>query len=289
MNEKDVRETMEQIHISEQMQEEIIMNILNQRKNGKNRTKDWKKMATVAAAFVLAVGVISFPIQAVVKNVVKARMESVSAEEMQDIRDTINQQGTVGDSFSREYFDTENERMKELWQSYERGMFPEKEICRVAHAEEVTEGALCYIDDSGVFHLPDREMTDEELLEIIDFQRKEGYAFELSPAAQEAKAEFLSEQERRRALVEAAGGISEEKAVEIATEQLKAELKDAAWGMMDDMDVFLEDISEVDFDHTSEVAYLVSFGNPDDKSTYSCMVDPVDGSILNAVAYIPAE
>ena len=77
--------------------------------------------------------------------------------------------------------------------------------------------------------------------------------------------------------------------MEIATEQLKAELKDAAWGMMDDMDVFLEDISEVDFDHTSEVAYLVSFGNPDDKSTYSCMVDPVDGSILNAVAYIPAE
>ena len=37
MDGQDVKETMEQIHISEKMQEEIIMNVNNQMKNGKKR------------------------------------------------------------------------------------------------------------------------------------------------------------------------------------------------------------------------------------------------------------
>ncbi len=189
MNGQDVKEAMEQIHISEKMQEEIIMNIQNQMEHGKKKSWNWRKTGTVAAAFVLAACVLSIPVQAMVNNIVKARMESVPEEEMQAIVDVVQKQSTQADVFSREYSEKEEERNKELWQAYENGTFPEKELLQVDNAAAVTEGTLCYINATGVFCLPDRELTDEELLEIIDFQNKMSYAFAQNTAAQEAKVE----------------------------------------------------------------------------------------------------
>ncbi len=44
------------------------------------------------------------------------------------------------------------------------------------------EGSLCYARDTGYFYLPDREMTEEEMLEIIDFQHMMSYVVEHSQA-----------------------------------------------------------------------------------------------------------
>ena len=198
MDGQDVKETMEQIHISEKMQEEIIMNVHNQMKNGKKKVWSIKKMGTVAAALVLTVGVISIPVSAMVSNFVKARMESIPEEEVQEINDMVQSNPTEADTFSREFSDSEEERNKELWQEYKNGMFPENVIAEVDNAEDVPEGTLCYIRSTGVFNLPDQEMTDEEILEIIDFQHKMSYAVEQSSAAQEAKTEREAEKDRLR-------------------------------------------------------------------------------------------
>ena len=45
----DVKETMDQIHISEKMQEDIIMNIQSRMENGSRRIWNFRKMATAAA------------------------------------------------------------------------------------------------------------------------------------------------------------------------------------------------------------------------------------------------
>ena len=90
MIEFNVRETMEQIHISEQMQEEIIMDVINrQMRNGKNKARSWKKIAVSAVVVTLTAGIVSLPVRAVVNNIVKERMESMPQEEVQAINDMV--------------------------------------------------------------------------------------------------------------------------------------------------------------------------------------------------------
>lgn len=288
MDGQDVKETMEQIHISEKMQEEIIMNVQKQMKNGKKKTWSIKKMGTVVAALVLTVGVISIPVSAMVSNFVKARMENIPEEEVEEINEMVQSKPTEADTFSREYSDSEKERNKELWQAYENGMFPENAIAEVENAEDVPAGTLCYIRSTGVFNLPDQEMTDEEILEIIDFQHKMSYAVEQSPAAQEARAEKEAEEKQWRERIEALGGISEEEAIEIARKQMESDLGERAEGyeILKYRDgsaaVFKDDISgQTDYEHKSDMAYTVHFDNPDNHSEYyECIIDAVDGSIL---------
>lgn len=278
-----VKEVMEQIHISEEMQEEIIMNIQNQMENGRNKKRNWRKMATAAAALVLLAG-LSIPVQALVENVVKERMEDIPKEEVQALEEVIQNQKIAAEGFSRVFSDEENRRYEELWESYQNGTFPEKKILQVDDEGGAMEGTLCYIKSAGVFHLPDRELTDEELLEIVDFQHVVSYAVEQGSAAQEAKAEYQEEQEKRQEQIQDADGISEEEAIEIATAQMKAELGASAEGK-ELLIVYVDDISGADYDHKGDEAYVVAFGNHNDHSTYTCAVDSANGSILYTVAH----
>ena len=251
-----------------------------------NRTWNCRRMAA-AAAFVLMAGVVSFPVRALVTSVVKERMESIPKEEVQEINDMVQSKPTEADEFSREYSDSEKERDKAFWQAYKDGKFPENVIVQVDNAEDVPEGTLCYIRSTGVFNLPDREMTDEEILEIIDFQHKMSYAVSQTPAAQEARAKMQEKEKQWREEIQAAGGISEEEAIEIAAKQMEIEIGERAEGKdilrYEDGSaaVIKIDISEqTDYEHKGDVAYLVHFYNPEDHSLYECAIDAVDGSIL---------
>ena len=263
-----------------------------------NRTWSCRRMAAAAAAFVLMAGVVSFPVRALVTSVVKERMESIPKEEVQEINDMVQSKPTEADEFSREYSDSEKERDKAFWQAYKDGKFPENVIVQVDNAEDVPEGTLCYIRSTGVFNLPDREMTDEEILEIIDFQHKMSYAVAQTPAAQEARAEMQEKEKQWREEIQAAGGISEEEAIEIAAKQMETEIGERAEGKdilrYEDGSaaVIKIDISEqTDYEHKGDVAYLVHFYNPEDHSLYECAIDAVDGSILyiNTNEPIPEE
>lgn len=286
MSEFNVKDAMEHIHITYEMQEEIIMNVTDKVESGKRNKRNWKKIAASAAVVALAAGMISVPVKALVQDYVRERMENIPQEEVQDIENMIQVQETEADGFSRAYTDEENERSKELWQLYDDGFFPEETIQQVNSAEEVIEGTLCYIRDTGVFNLPDREMTDEELLEIIDFQHEMMYAIEQSAAAQEARAEYLAEKDRLREIVEAAGGLSEEEAIEI----VRAHLEEVLGEEMEELELttdiygcgaFITDISnQTYFEHKNDVAYIVDFSNPNEHYGYTYTIDAVDGSIL---------
>lgn len=287
MNGLDVKKVMKQVHISTEMQEEIIMNLQNQMENGKKRTWNWRKKAAAATAFVLIAGVVSFPVQAVLKSVVQARMEDIPAEELQDMADMIQEQEAQADGFSREYSDTEKERAKELWQAYENGTFPEKTIQQVESTEEVVEGTLCYVKSTSDFYLPDREMTDEELLEIIDYENQMDYVIRQNNGiTEEEKAAYHAEALRIQKMVQDANGISGKEAIEIAEKQLKSDLGEKAEELELMTDRFgngaeLIDISEEEFESELNVAYDVGFGNPDDHFTYGYVIDAVTGKILH--------
>lgn len=301
MDRSKVKEVMDQVRISPETQEEIIMNIQSRMKNGNKNMgeRNWTKMAAAAAVLMLSIGVIGFPVRAFVTSLAKERLESVPKEELRDLNDTVQEQETLADGLSREYSDSEKERFKVLWQAYENGTFPEKAIAQVERTEDTEEGMLCYVRSTGVFNLPEQEMTDEELLEIIDFQKKMDYAVAQGPQAQAARAEAQEKTARLERIVQDAGGISRDEAVEIAKEQLKTDLGDKAEGLelMTDrygsgaciLDAL--DFSEADLERDSRagVMYDVGFGNPDNHSTYGYLIDAVDGSILRTWEYKAGE
>ena len=307
MDRFELKDAMEQIHISEEMQEEIIKNVQKQMKYRNRKTKYRKKMAASAAAITLVALAIGFPVRAFVENIVRERMENMPTEEVEDIVIMIREQDAsvdlnstddsgreegqqttgLADGFSREYTADEEERSQALWQAYKEGTFPKNVIAQVDNAEDAPEGTLCYIRSTGVFRLPDQEMTDEEILEIIDFQHKMSYAVSQTPAAQEAREEMEAERERQREAIRAAGGISEEEAIGIATKQMESDLGERAEGKEilryqdGSVAVPILDISEnTDYEHKGDLAYFVNFYNASDHSNYTCIIDAVDGSIL---------
>ena len=207
-----------------------------------------------------------------------------------------NQDAEINIIEIRTYSDDEKERMAKLQESYrEETAKPEKMIQEVDGAEDVTEGTLCYITSTGQFYLPDRELSDEELLEIIDCN------FRISlNANHRSQAEWdeitLQERAELEAKVKAAGGISEEKAVEIAEKAMKTDLGEKAkelklcinetysWSS----DLCVADWSEIKEKDKGALAYCIGFNNADkvtemdDLLNYNCTVNAVDGSILEA-------
>ena len=247
-----VKETMEQIHIPEEMQERIIRNLqermqgetsiedIEERprmetgyqrlsaqrrhlvKSGRSRTREGSgnsprrdrffrtKKAAIAASIVLAAGIAAIPAQAIVRSFVMARMEALPKEEVKDIADLLQAQRVEADSFSRDFSDSEDSRMTELWRLYRVGRFPEGTIRLVEREEEMPEGVFCYVFETGYFYLPQREMTDEELLQIIDFNMLRNYVLSQTPAGQEARREQLTRQDWLKRRVADEGGISQE-------------------------------------------------------------------------------
>lgn len=283
----DVKEVMDQVHISSEMQEEIMMNIQSRMENGNKKAWNWKRMAAAAAALALTAGVISTPVRAFVASVVTERMESVPGEEMKDLNDMVQSQNVLADGFSRAYSDREKERSKALWQAYESGTFPEKVIAQVDDADAAPEGTLCYIRAAGVFNLPAQEMTDEEMLEIIDFQHKMSYAVAHGSQVQDARAESQEKEARLKKILQDAGGISGDEAVEIAKKQFETDLGDAADGLELMTDSLGRSASLLDASDYAEVEskagviYDVSFGNTDSHAVYGYLIDAVDGNILH--------
>ncbi len=272
MKELAIKEMMEQIHISGEMQERIIAELQNGLQNGKGRKQNWRWIAVFAAVFLLGAGLISIPVQAIIRDAVRARMESISEEEIADMDHRMQEQRTEADSFSREFTAAEAERCHELWRAYKKGMFPQESIRRVETPEAVIEGELCYVWPTGEFYLPERELTDEELLEIIDFQHEMSYVVSESQAAKKARAQGTAEQAWLKARLTLAGGISEEQALEAAKDYMRARIGDEVRYMLPEQIRLKE--------QEGRIVYFIVYRNADKSVRFFLEIDSGDGSIL---------
>ena len=217
--------------------------------------------------------------------------------EVQTAADTVQTQDapqeqsaeTGGIGIMRAYSDQEKERMKELQQSYQNEtIYPENLIQEVDSAEEVTEGILCYIRSTGEYYLPDRELTDEELLEIIDCN----FRITLNvnrKTKEEYEAEDLAERSMLEKKVQSAGGVSEEKAIEIAEKAMETDIGARSGRMELHIDYrgwssFLWDVTNWnEYRERGEIAYFFQFDDTEDGwYSYHCVVNALDGSILDA-------
>lgn len=239
MKVSDLKLSVEQIQIEEEMQQQMIKELAGkygttqEKSIGRQRKQQHKKTIScyhfgkAAAVFVIvvvALAGLSIPVRALVNSIVQERMEELPREEVASIVEQTDNQETEADSFSREYTEGEKERRAELYKAYMEGTFPQGELMQVDSEEEARQQEFCFLTTSGTFFLPaNRELTDEEILQMIDFEKKRDYAllerYE-EEYAEEIAAEQAEEKEQIANLV-SEGGITEQEAIEIATRYLQ--------------------------------------------------------------------
>lgn len=248
MREKQLKEVIEKIHISSEMEEEILKNIIINEETKRTQTeittnkkrKKWQSRAVAAAVSLVVVGAGGVTAYALVDSQVKERMEGMSEEEVKNIVDEIDSWQADASTYSRELTTEETQRMKDLTIAYQNGQFPEGELKRVDDESQVVEDVLCLVPDTGYFYLPDRELTDEELLQMIDYSKKADYS--LQKRYEEEHVEEVQEKENEKQelaqTTQDNGGISEGEAIAKAEEWLNKLYGETPDGM--DMNHYVE-------------------------------------------------
>ncbi len=223
MRVEELKQAVEQIEMDDISREKMIQELRmgRRRKRGHLHTV---KVAAAAAVCVLALGAVSIPVRALVSSLVKERMEAIPEEEVKATVEQIDQQPVEADSFTRDYTESENARFKELSQEYMNGTFPTGEMEQVDSEAEAEGKEFCFLTTISKFYLPaDRDLTDEEILEIIDFNKKRDYALQQRYEEEFTEEIAAKEAEEKKQIEEniEGGGISEEEAVDIAGGYMK--------------------------------------------------------------------
>lgn len=276
MNNTNIKETMDQVNIPKDMQEEIIRNLQRQANSGKYKynykSHTFKKTLLSAAALLLIVGAISIPVQAGIRYLVKARMESIPNEEMEATLEMQQAQTVSADSFSREYSQSEKQRMAKLFKAYQNGTFPQEQLLLIESEDQIPVDALCYLKSTSCFYLPNRDLTDEEILEIIEFDYKREYSLTLDPEVHAMMEESEKEQNEIKAKVQASDGISEADAIEIAQKWMNSFFGVSTDGM--------EETIYLDEDRFEVPIYHITY---DIRSTcyYYFSISTIDGSLMS--------
>lgn len=275
MNRLKLKETMDQIHMKEEMQKEIIMKVKRQTDRRAFGKKRLHQAAAAAAAFVLIAGAV-IPSQAGIRYFVKDRLENIPKQELEAVNQMVQGQNNAeADSFSREYSKEEIKRMQQLQEAYQNGRFPQQTITFTDSVGQIPDDSLSYDPDTSFLYLPDRTLTDEELLQIIDFNYTRDYAVSQGTAAQEARKEWEEKEEGLKAKVQKEGWITEKEALQAAEVYLQTEFGLSAEGMI--ADVFLDEPK------TGLFIYHVSYQTEDDISIYAYGIDlnAEDGSLVD--------
>ena len=284
MNRLKLKETMDQIHMKEEMQKEIIMKVKRQTDRRAFGKKRLHQAAAAAAAFVLIAGAV-IPSQAAIRYFVKDRLENIPKQELEAVNQMVQGQNNAeADSFSREYSKEEIKRMQQMQEAYQNGRFPQQTITFTDSVGQIPDDSLSYDPDTSFLYLPDRTLTDEELLQIIDFNYTRDYAVSQGTAAQEARKEWEEKEEGLKAKVQKEGWITEKEALQAAEVYLQTEFGLSAEGMI--ADVFLDEPK------TGLFIYHVSYQTEDDSSIYAYGIDlnAEDGSLVDTSdAFIPKD
>ncbi len=275
MNRLKLKETMDQIHMKEEMQKEIIMKVKRQTDRRAFGKKRLHQAVAAAAAFVLIAGAV-IPSQAGLRHFVKDRLENIPKQELEAVNQMVQSQNNAeADSFSREYSKEEIKRMQQMQEAYQNGRFPQQTITYTDSVGQIPDDSLSYDPDTSFLYLPDRTLTDEELLQIIDFNYTRDYAVSQGTAAQEARKEWEEKEEGLKAKVQKEGWITEKEALQAAEVYLQTEFGVSAEGMI--ADVFLDEPK------TGLFIYHVGYQTEDDISIYAYGIDlnAEDGSLVD--------
>jgi hypothetical protein len=190
--------------------DEIIRNLPD--KENKKKHVQFRPAAAIAIVCLLISSITVFA----AIDYARQRMESLSEEEKDSYYEGLQNSPADADSYSREFTDNENKRIEELRTKYENGTFPNQKLPVFKTQSEVDVSIQFYfVEDKSLFVLPSRELTDEEILEMIDFYFSRDYSL-----TEKVKEKINNVTVSPDKYIEK-GGMDEQKAIEIAKIDVK--------------------------------------------------------------------
>ena len=218
---------------------EVLQN-LPEKKMPEKKKRWWVFPKTMTIAVMIGVVLVSSGVAAGVRLYQK-RLESMKPEQVEEVYSAVQEQQIDADRYSREMSETEEEELRELKGRYEgEGLFPQKEMTCVETVKDVVPGKLCYCYENGTFYLPERKLSEEELLQIVDFQYKARYSLDKVQKEQEGDAPGNAE--------EKAADINGTEEGDLAAEKGKQLLEDLYGWDTDGAECTVERDEEGDFD-----------------------------------------
>ena len=177
ISEENLKRVVNEIHIDNATKERII--IEGMRNYGK-KCRNRKKLPAIVAFSALTVILLSSPVMAQVRESLKQWLSHMTQKEISDIYDSVQNSEVEAFSVSRELSWNEKIRKDQLSNLYKKGeRFPEGKIIILQQGEKANPDAVCYDEISATWYFPSHELTDEELLEIIDYEYKINYSLSI--------------------------------------------------------------------------------------------------------------
>ena len=140
-----------------------------------NKKKQRKRKMIAAACVILCVGVCGTGGVRAGMNYAKQRAEQTSEKEQEAL--WTDAAKADADTFSRELSQKEQKRLNELAEKYQtEGLFPDGSILQISDQSEIVPDQICFLAQASTFYLPEKALSDEQMLELIDFYAKRDYS-----------------------------------------------------------------------------------------------------------------
>lgn len=141
-----------------------------------SKQKKWvfKYKLAASLAIIIIAGISASAVASV--NEYNQRMQQMSQQEKDNMYEKIESSDALADTFIRELTDEEYKRLYELKKQYKNeGLFPKSEVLQITSRDQIQKDRICYNKETSTYYIPDRELTDEDLLQIIDLWAKQEY------------------------------------------------------------------------------------------------------------------
>lgn len=171
MNSLKNNKIIKNISISTKMQGNILKGVKNKKRASKVTFLYSKQIAVACcAAFI---GMAGMTVHAGIMNW-RERMEAMPEQEVEQYVNIVDTR-QEGSSYSRSLTEAEHNRMMELLNTYREGTFPQLDLPIVDKVSDLNEGQMGYVNELGVIVMPEAELTDEQLLQMIDYMEKTNF------------------------------------------------------------------------------------------------------------------
>jgi hypothetical protein len=211
ISEENLKKAVEELHMDRLAKESIIMGC---EKGHGNTYRKRKKLKVIIAFSALTIFLFCLPVRAQVKESLKQWLSHMTQKDISDMYDSVQNSRAEAYSVSRDLSWNEKIRKDQLTSQYKKGdLFPDGKIIILQQGEEANPASVCYDEISRTWYFPSHELTDEELLEIIDYEYKENYVLSIinesegiTTVPEQVKAKITEEQalETAKKLIEKA-------------------------------------------------------------------------------------
>lgn len=178
ISEKALKDAVENMKLDENAKTRIQREC-RRYKSRERRHFSFRKWQVAAVLSMLLLLLFCFPAAAELRKSLQTWLDNVTGKEVQEIYDTVQQAQAEASSSSREMTWDEKLRKDQLHVLYKKGeLYPEAEAILLQPGQEPEPGRVCFDPRAVVWYLPAEPLSDEDLLEIIDYQYKESYSLQ---------------------------------------------------------------------------------------------------------------